>query len=149
MKQLLNHKRQFLFLLLGLTLALSIIVPLAVGATNPAPASLDCNPQCLWVPITPTSTPDVHAPDIEGVFTHRDYPEPAVSPVRVEVDVMRASSVDLIMPGIITLVSHTDSEYVFEVTGLMPNGTYSYKVVAHGQFPYGATTVTRVGTLIG
>jgi hypothetical protein len=62
---------------------------------------------------------------------------------------MRASSVDLIMPGIITLVSHTDTEYLFEVTGLVPYGHYSYTVVAHGVFPYGATTDTRVGTLIG
>jgi hypothetical protein len=147
-KHLITFKRQFGFLLLGLTLALSVIIPLAVGATNPAPATLDCNPQCLRLDL-PTATPDLHAPEIEGVYTRRYYPEPAVSPVRVEVDVTRTSSVDLIMPGIITLVSHTDTEYLFEVTGLVPYGNYSYKVVAHGVFPYGATTDTRVGTVIG
>jgi hypothetical protein len=70
-KHLITFKRQFAFLLLGLTLALSVIVPLAVGATNPAPASLDCNPQCLRIQTFPTATPDLHAPEIEGVYTSR------------------------------------------------------------------------------
>src|SRR5262245_45284526 len=72
-KHLIPFKRQFGFLLLGLTLALSVIIPLAVGATNPAPVSVNCSPQCLWLPPTPTTRPDWYAPAIEGVYTHRYY----------------------------------------------------------------------------
>jgi hypothetical protein len=144
-KQLLNRKRQFALLLLGLTLALAIIGPLAVGATNPTPASLDCTPQCLRIQTLPTATPNPNAPAFVSIDTGRYYPYPAVSPVWVRVVVARASSVDLIMPGSVTLLSRSardPSEYLFEVTGLIPYGTYSYEVVAHG-----VATTTEVGSL--
>jgi hypothetical protein len=142
-KHLTTSRRQFALLLLGLTLALAIIGPLAVGATNPAPVNLLCTPQCQRIPIAPTSTPDRNAPVIFDVVTGRYYSYPAVSPVWVRVEVERASSVDLIMPGNITLLYHTPTEYLFEVTGLIPYGTYSYEVDAHG-----STSIKQVGTLI-
>jgi hypothetical protein len=147
-KHLNTYKRQFGFLLLGLTLALSVIIPLAVGATNPAPVSVNCSPQCLWLPPTPTTRPDPNQPVLTDVETGRYYPYPAVSPVWVHAYVQHATSVDLIIPGNVTLLYHTETDYLFEVTGLIPYGHYAYEVDVHGVVAAGPTTATYAETLI-
>jgi hypothetical protein len=125
MKKLMHLKRHAGLLLLGLMLALGVVGPQAVGASNinpPGPTCIQCQPQPQQFSV-PKFT-KVHAWRAAGGM------------VDVQVEVENATSVDLIMPGNITLKNYdhydTFDVYHFHVTGLTPNQMYNYEVDAHG-----------------
>jgi hypothetical protein len=124
-KYLLSLKRSLGFVLLGLMLALGVVGPQAVGASNINPQGPSCIP--CQQPQTPFVTPQ---------FTKVHAWRAAGGMVDVQVEVENASSVDLKMPGTITLknFNHYDTfdVYHFHVTGLTPNQLYNFEVDAHG-----------------
>jgi hypothetical protein len=125
MKRLVNLRRHVGLLFLGLMLAIGIIGPQAVSASSAPPQGPICIPcQLPPQPIVVPKFTKVHAWRAAGGM------------VDVQVEVENASSVDLIMPGTITLTSFdhysTFDVYHFHVTGLTPNQFYNYEVDAHG-----------------
>ena len=125
MQHFVTLKRHLGLLALGLLLALGIVAPQAVGASNLPPQGPTCIPcQQPQQPFVVPTFDKVHAWRAAGGM------------VDVQVEVENASSVDLIMPGNISLKSFdhyaTFDVYHFHVTGLTPNQFYNYEVDAHG-----------------
>ncbi len=127
MKQLVSLKRHIGLLVLGLMLALCIVGPEAVGASNVNPQGPTCIP-CQQQP------QQFSFPKFTKIHAWRA----AGGMVDVQVEVENASSVDLIMAGNISLKDYkhydTFDVYHFHVTGLTPNAMYNYEVDAHGFF---------------
>jgi hypothetical protein len=125
MKHLVNLKRHVGFLFLGLLLAIGIVGPQAVSASNINPQGPTC------IPCQEPQHPFV-VPKFDKVHAWRA----AGGMVDVQVEVENATSVNLIMPGNISLTSFdhysTYDVYHFHVTGLTPNQLYNYEVDAYG-----------------